>query len=343
MVATGLPLLVGVGSCNKAVVDPDPLPVAPTPSLTVAPARLAAFSGRVGVAAPAQSFTVSGLALTAPIRATAPAGYELALDPAAIYAPTVAVTPAVGAVTVVYVRLAAAGGPGTLAGDIVVSSAGSVSQSVAVTGTVEVMPLPVAPAPTLGGFLPASGPGGTLLTLTGTNFLGATGVTWNGVALPGFNVVSASVITVAVPVGTGAGSGFLTVTTPTGTATSTTAFAVVPPGPTVLRTGTMQSQGGVPSSGTVSIERDAAGVEYVRFHADFDTDFHLGTLGVFLAKSDALIRVQEAASPSNVLRVATINRDGAMTLPIPGSATGFTHVIIHCDAARYNFGAALLQ
>ncbi|SMB87182.1 hypothetical protein SAMN00120144_1497 [Hymenobacter roseosalivarius DSM 11622] len=116
------------------------------------------------------------------------------------------------------------------------------------------------------------------------------------------------------------------------------------PGPALtLRTGTMLPQGGVPSGGTLAVERDADGIESVRFNADFRTDFHTGSLGVYLAKSSALIRVQRAADPGSVVRLGTITRDGAQTLVIPGSAAGFTHVIIHCDPAQYNFGAALLQ
>lgn len=114
-------------------------------------------------------------------------------------------------------------------------------------------------------------------------------------------------------------------------------------GLTVLRTGTMQPQGGVPSSGTLAIVRDAANVEYVRFDASFRTDFHTGSLGVYLAKSDGLVRVQRAADPTSVLRIGTITQEGAQTLAVPGSAAGFSHVIIHCDPAMYNFGAALLQ
>lgn len=315
----------------------------PAASLAVAPASLPVFSGRVGVASVAQSFTVSGTALSGAIRATAPAGFELSLDPAAAYAATVSVAPATGAVAVVYVRLAAAAAPATLAGTIEVSSPGAESRTLAVTGSVTATGGPASAVPTLTGFLPASGPVGTLVTLTGSNFTGATAVTLNGTSLPGFTVSSASVITVPIPASAPLGSGLLAVVTPAGTATSTTAFAVVAPGPATLRTGTMLPQGGVPSSGTLAIVRDAAGQESVRFDASFRTDFHTGSLGVYLAKSDALIRVQRAANPSNVLRVGTITVDGAQTLAIPGSATGFTHVIIHCDPAMYNFGAASLQ
>ena len=224
-----------------------------------------------------------------------------------------------------------------------VSSPGSPGRSVAVTGTVTAAAPPAATVPTLTGFQPASGPAGTLVTLTGSSFTGATAVTFNGTSLPSFTVISPSVITVTIPAGAALASGTLAVTTPAGTATSGTAFAVVAAGPVTLRMGPMLPQGGVPSSGTVSIERDAAGVETIRFAANFRTDFHTGSLGVYLAQSDGLVRVQRAANPASVVRVGTIVRDGAQTLTIPGSATGFSHVIIHCDPAMYNFGPALLQ
>lgn len=112
---------------------------------------------------------------------------------------------------------------------------------------------------------------------------------------------------------------------------------------TVLRTGTMQPQGGVPSGGTLALERDAAGAEFVRFDANFVTDFHTGSLGVYLAKSAENVRNQRAAASTNVLRVGTITQGGAQRLAVSGSATGYSHVIIHCEAAQYNFGAAALQ
>jgi hypothetical protein len=338
-----LALVLGLSACNKEIENPNPPPTSPSPGLTVAPATLPAFQGRVGAASEAQSFTVSGTALTDRISATAPAGYELALAPAGPFAATVSVGAVAGVIVVVYVRLAATPAAGTHAGSIEVSSPGSSPRSVAVTGTVAATLPPTSSAPALTGFLPASGAVGTVLTLTGTNFTGATAVTFNGTNLPGFTVVSASVITVTIPGSISPSTGNLTVVTPTGTATSATAFVVGLPGPATLRTGTMMSQGGVPSSGTLAIERDAAGAEFVRFDASFRTDFHTGSLGVYLAMSSAAIRSQRTANPANVLRVGTITRDGAQTLAIPGSATGFTHVIIHCDPAMYNFGAALLQ
>jgi hypothetical protein len=90
---------------------------------------------------------------------------------------------------------------------------------------------PVAPvsAPAITSFTPASGPAGTTVTLTGTDFTGATAVMLNGVAVAGFTVVDAATSTFEVPAG--ATSGFITVTTPGGSATSPGTFTVTVPNP----------------------------------------------------------------------------------------------------------------
>src|SRR5437870_5017904 len=87
----------------------------------------------------------------------------------------------------------------------------------------------VASAPTITGFTPTSGPVGTSVTISGTNFTGATAVAFNGVSAS-FTVTSATTIQATVP--TGATTGPLSVTTPAGTATSSAAFTMVPP-PTI--------------------------------------------------------------------------------------------------------------
>jgi uncharacterized repeat protein (TIGR03803 family) len=73
-------------------------------------------------------------------------------------------------------------------------------------------------------FSPSSGPVGTQVTINGTNFTGATRVTFGGVKAITFTVNNDSQITATVP--TGAKTGTITVTTPEGTATSSTVFTV---------------------------------------------------------------------------------------------------------------------
>ena len=81
----------------------------------------------------------------------------------------------------------------------------------------------VGPMPTMAGFTPATGPVGTVVTITGTRFTGATAVAFNGTAAA-FDVVSDTRISAGVPAG--ATSGPIAVTAPGGTVTSATSFTV---------------------------------------------------------------------------------------------------------------------
>ena len=81
-----------------------------------------------------------------------------------------------------------------------------------------------ASGPTITSFTPTSGPRGTIVTITGTGFTGATQVEFGGGATDNFTVVSATQITATVP-GVGA-TGLIRVTTPAGAGTSATNFTV---------------------------------------------------------------------------------------------------------------------
>jgi len=108
---------------------------------------------------------------------------------------------------------------GATSGPISVTTSGGTATSTAgfsVTAAV--------PTPTISGFSPAKGPVGASVTLNGTNFTGATAVTFNSVPATTFTVVSDQEITATVP--SGAKSGPISVTTGAGTATSSTAFHV---------------------------------------------------------------------------------------------------------------------
>jgi hypothetical protein len=80
-----------------------------------------------------------------------------------------------------------------------------------------------AAAPTIASFSPTSGTIGTSVTITGSNFTGATGVKFNGTTAT-FSVTDTSHIATSVP--NGAATGTISVTTPSGTATSTGSFTV---------------------------------------------------------------------------------------------------------------------
>ena len=96
-----------------------------------------------------------------------------------------------------------------------VTSAGC-SKSVSTLFTVE-----AAPVPTITGFSPSSGAPGATVTVSGTNFAGATSITVAGITAS-FTVVNATTINFVVPNGTG--QGFISVTVPGGTATSVAKF-----------------------------------------------------------------------------------------------------------------------
>ena len=81
-------------------------------------------------------------------------------------------------------------------------------------------------APTISSFTPSSAAVGAGVTITGTNFVNVTGVSFNGVAAT-FTVNSLTQITATVPVPSGGVTGFITVTTGYGTGTSATTFTTL--------------------------------------------------------------------------------------------------------------------
>ena len=97
-----------------------------------------------------------------------------------------------------------------------------------VTIWLAVLPIPWAQAgqgpPTLSSFTPICGGIGTSVTITGTDFIGASSVRFNGVAAT-FTVESSAQITATVP--SGASTGEISVTTPGGTATSSASFTFI--------------------------------------------------------------------------------------------------------------------
>jgi len=80
------------------------------------------------------------------------------------------------------------------------------------------------PPPTITSFTPSSGPIGTTVTFTGTNFTGTTAVSFNGTAASSFTVNSATSLTATVPLN--ATSGTISITNGSGTATSASSYTV---------------------------------------------------------------------------------------------------------------------
>jgi hypothetical protein len=82
-------------------------------------------------------------------------------------------------------------------------------------------------APTITSFSPTSALPGAVVTVTGTNFTGVTGVTVNGAAATP-TITNATTLTFTVPTAATAGLATIVITGPGGTATNNTAFTVLP-------------------------------------------------------------------------------------------------------------------
>ncbi|CAN5447324.1 hypothetical protein BH10BAC4_BH10BAC4_09300 [soil metagenome] len=100
---------------------------------------------------------------------------------------------------------------------------------------------PIAPPPsppTISSFTPDSSPAGSVVTITGTNFTGASDVKFNGVAATSFTVISPTSITATVPAGLTVGP--VTISVQCSTATSVNNFTptYVPFGNTITCNGT---------------------------------------------------------------------------------------------------------
>jgi hypothetical protein len=171
---------------------------------------------------------------------------------------------------------------------------------------------PVAPAPAIASFTPGSGPVGTTVTVTGSNFTGASAVTLNGAAVTGFTVVDAATLTFVVPAG--ATSGLVAVTTAGGTATSTGAFTVTVPVPAPTIASFTPATGGVGTTVTIT------GTNFTGA-----TAVSIGTLAI------PSFTVVSATSITLVLPTTTSAVSGPLTVVTPGgtatSATNFSLVL----------------
>ncbi len=171
---------------------------------------------------------------------------------------------------------------------------------------------PAAPAPAIASFTPGSGPVGTTVTVTGTNFTNATSLTMNGVGVPTFTVVDAVTITFAVPVG--ATSGLIAVTTQGGTATSASAFTVTVPVPAPTIASFTPTTGGPATTVTIT-----------------GTNFTGATAVSIGSLSIPTYTVVSATTITLVVPSSTSNVSGLLTVVTPGgtaiSTTNFNLVL----------------
>lgn len=90
--------------------------------------------------------------------------------------------------------------------------------------------LPAAGCPvTITGINPTSGPPGTVVTLTGTNFTGTSAVTYNSVAVSSYSVINSTTIEATIPAGTAVGTTATFTVTQGCDVTSSSSFTVTCP------------------------------------------------------------------------------------------------------------------
>ncbi|MBL0138230.1 MAG: hypothetical protein IPP86_06830 [Bacteroidetes bacterium] len=117
---------------------------------------------------------------------------------------------------------------GATTSSVSISTTGNYSVSISgnngCSATSNVINVVATPPPGITGFNPSTAAPGTLVTINGSNFSGATSVKLNG-SVVAFSILNASQITFTVPVG--AVSGNVTVITPCGTVNSSTTLTIV--------------------------------------------------------------------------------------------------------------------
>ena len=117
---------------------------------------------------------------------------------------------------------------------------------------------------------------------------------------------------------------------------------------TNLKTGTIARQNapGTPDTkGTLSIIQDSNSNQFVKLNSDFMSGFATGTVTVYLAKTMEEIKVQRngGATATNVQAIGFVQKNGEQYLKIAGSISGFTYLVLYCETAEVNFGAAQLK
>ena len=173
--------------------------------------------------------------------------------------------------------------------------------------------------PTVTSFTPTSGPVGTNVQITGTNFTGATGVTFNNTAALSFTVDDDTSIHATVPVG--ATTGPIAVANADGTGTSSTNFTVTTNGAGPVITSFSPTSGPVGTKVTVN-GSGFTGTTAVAFNGLTSNNWTL--------VSDAQLTVYvPAGATTGPISITTGNGSGqsstnfTVTIP-PPRVTGFT-------------------
>ncbi|MFG2191694.1 IPT/TIG domain-containing protein [Streptomyces sp. NPDC048639] len=204
------------------------------------------------------------------------------------------------------------------------------------------------PAPVLNSLSPSSGPaaGGTVVTLTGTGFTGATSVKFGTTAASSFTVISATQITATAPAGTGTVQ--VTVTTPSGTSNGLPYTYVTVPAPVL---NSLSPTSGPTTGGTtVTLTgTDLTGATSVKFGTTTASSFTVISATQITATAPAgtgtvQVTVTTPSGTSNGLPYAYVSAPSVTGVtPAQGPATGGTTVTLagsgFTGATQVSFGA----
>jgi hypothetical protein len=182
-------------------------------------------------------------------------------------------------------------------------------------------------APRITSFTPTSGLVGTSVTINGSNFTGATGVTFSGFSAT-FTVNTSIKITATVPAG--ATTGLISVTTPAGTGTSTSTFTVTP-----LITNFTPMSGGVGTSvtitgttftGTTSVKFNGTSASFTfisdsQITATVPAGATSGPISISTPAGTATSATIFFVTPGTIGIDATVSLDGSGTMTTPPFST----------------------
>jgi RHS repeat-associated protein len=169
--------------------------------------------------------------------------------------------------------------------------------------------------PTVTSFTPTNERVGTTVTLTGTNFINVTAVTFNGIAAASFTVQNATTLTAVVPAS--ATTGPLAVTTPDGTATSTGQFVVIPTQD--MQLSVLPATLAVPSSGQASLAITLTG------SSGFTNVATLAVTGLPIGITAAFRNATLTAGQRTLLTLVTNGSVPAGNVPLTITATGLVN------------------
>lgn len=218
---------------------------------------------------------------------------------------------------------------------IVITPAGTAFSS-------NVFAVTVPTTPTITGFSPGGGPVGTLVAITGTQFVNVTAVRFNG-SLASATTVSATEIDATVPLG--ATTGFITVTTPAGTASSAAVFVAGPApvisslAPTNGQAATLVRITGSGFLGTTAVQFNGVTAPFVvdaasQITTQVPAAAFTGPISVttptgtavsatdFIVMRLADLSVQQTDAPDPVVIGASLTNTIAVLNPGPSDATG---------------------